>query len=1818
MAAFVLVFLGGLLAIWPAAAPARHSTVSRIPRFAKTSWCGHGPDCRVAVGDVRAFLDRKQHGRTIDRKARRQAYRRRSRHSVRAVARVASAGTYTETTGSEAHTWTNYTNAGGYEGPTIPIYDTVQIACRVQGFRVADGNTWWYLIASSPWNYDYYVSADPFYNNGETSGSLIGTPFVDPNVPECGSGGGTAETAGSEAHTWSDYADAGGTEGPTIGGGATVDMACKVTGFRVADGNTWWYRISQAPWNNAYYVSADAFYNNGETSGSLLGTPFVDPNVPTCSEPSGSPGHSETTGSEAHTWTNYSNAGGSEGPTIPGNDTIQIECKATGFAVADGNTWWYKIESAPWSGTYYVSADAFYNNGETSGSLLGTPFVDQAVPDCAEGARPPGETTGSAAETWSNYSHAGGEKGPTIPAYTTVSVSCRVQGFAVADGNTWWYLVSSSPWNNVYYVSADAFYNDGATSGTLIGTPFVDTGVPVCVGNHEAPIGTAVGSSHAVTHSTGCVAGDPVDCASGDFWQTFTDVSIAGRGPGLKLTRTYNSLNADKAGIFGYGWSSSLDQHLTFTEDGTIVITLDDGSEVPASPNGSGGFTLPSSADATLVENGGGTYTLTRHATESLTFSSAGKLSAIGDPNGYETTLSYNGSGQLATVTDTSGRTLTITFGSNGFVSSVTDPLGRTTTYSYNSGGDLESVTDPMGRTWSFSYDESHRMVKMTDPRGGIVSNTYGSESRVVSQTDPAGLTTTFAYTGDNFSSLGGTTTITDPQGSVTIEQYANGFMTEVTKAAGTAAQATWTYAYEPNTLGTISTTDPKGNIETDSYNETGQLLSSTDPEGMTTSYTYNAMQELVTTTTPLGRTTTRAYDAQGNLTSITDADGDVTNYEYGDASYSGDLTAIVDPEGWTEHLSYDTYGDVASRTVSPLSGVNDTTSYAYDADGELLCEASADPTAAGVSCPAAGGARIARTTTKTYNADGEETSVTTPTGEKTSYTYDEDGNRTQTTDPRGNVTTATYDPDNRVTAQTTGANGPSPSTTHYAYDLAPGTGVCQAVANTAYCSTTVNGDGGTTISYYDAREDVIETARPGGQTTRYGYDADGNKTSATDASGRTTTYGYDPDNRLIAITYSDGITPDVEYSYDADGDRTSMHDGTGTITYAYDPDGRLKSVTDGAGVTTSYEYNKAGDITSLTYPNGKAVTRSYDGAGRLASVTDWLGHTTSFAYDADGNLTSTTYPNGDTVKASYNASNAVTNTSLSDGTKILASIGYARDEDELVTRETAQKLKGSSTDAYNSQNELDAAGTSSFSYDPAGNVTGDEGVKQEYNAESELTEAVVKSEPTAYSYDPEGDRTLAKPAKGLITHYRYDEAGRLVGVSETNQLPKVTHLKPTSGPASGGTVVKITGEDLGEATAVSFGPNAATDVKVISAKSITATAPAGEGTVDVQVTTPAGTSAAVTADQFTYAGEDDALDGVRRESLAAKAAPAPPPPTSYAYNGDGLRMSETTAGTTTQFTWDTTPSTPEIIGDANNYYVYGPGGLPIEQISHAESPSYYFHDALGSTRALLGPTGAITATYTYAAYGTVKKVTGSVTTPLEYAQGYTDATTGLVYLVHRYYDPRTGQFLSLDPAAEVTQSPYTYANGDPSNLNDPAGLWAVGLCVGVEATLKLGVSVTVSADLCDWAGGNGLWASWNAVTLTVTGGVGVGAGTGAGLSVGAVWNTGAKDPEELAGKGCSVGGSVAAAAGISASVDCSKGLKDGGIFASLGGQIDVSIERDIGWTVVLWASNGYSGWGSSGGPPAASAPSSPGASGPGSPGGGSSSRGASPSPSSC
>jgi 6-phosphogluconolactonase (cycloisomerase 2 family) len=82
---------------------------------------------------------------------------------------------------------------------------------------------------------------------------------------------------------------------------------------------------------------------------------------------------------------------------------------------------------------------------------------------------------------------------------------------------------------------------------------------------------------------------------------------------------------------------------------------------------------------------------------------------------------------------------------------------------------------------------------------------------------------------------------------------------------------------------------------------------------------------------------------------------------------------------------------------------------------------------------------------------------------------------------------------------------------------------------------------------------------------------------------------------------------------------------------------------------------------------------------------------------------------------------------------------------------------------------------------------------------------------------------------------------------------PTVTEASPSEGPLGGATTVTVAGSNFREVSAVKFGSANAKAFKVNSEHSITAESPAGSGTVDVTVTTPGGTSATSSVDQFTY-----------------------------------------------------------------------------------------------------------------------------------------------------------------------------------------------------------------------------------------------------------------------------------------------------------------------------------------------------------------------------
>jgi RHS repeat-associated protein len=131
----------------------------------------------------------------------------------------------------------------------------------------------------------------------------------------------------------------------------------------------------------------------------------------------------------------------------------------------------------------------------------------------------------------------------------------------------------------------------------------------------------------------------------------------------------------------------------------------------------------------------------------------------------------------------------------------------------------------------------------------------------------------------------------------------------------------------------------------------------------------------------------------------------------------------------------------------------------------------------------------------------------------------------------------------------------------------------------------------------------------------------------------------------------------------------------------------------------------------------------------------------------------------------------------------------------------------------------------------------------------------------------------------------------------------------------------------------------------------------------------------------------------------------------------------------------------PELLVDGTNAYIYDGGLAPQEQVNLATGTNTYLvTDSLGSVRGTVSNSGALTGTTSYNAWGNPATTGGlTATTPFGFAGGYTDPDS-LIYLLNRYYQPSTGQFISADPDISQTLQPYEYANDNPASLLDPLG----------------------------------------------------------------------------------------------------------------------------------------------------------------------------------
>ena len=752
--------------------------------------------------------------------------------------------------------------------------------------------------------------------------------------------------------------------------------------------------------------------------------------------------------------------------------------------------------------------------------------------------------------------------------------------------------------------------------------------------------------------------GDPVNTASGDFYETATDLTLPGAGVPLSFTRTYDAQGAQAevaasaaAGPLGYGWTDNLNMSVSYNSTTQVAtVTEENGSQTtyvpyvsgtsPAWCNGATNFCAQAPRmEASLNHNSGGSWTFTRQTSSPITFqfNSSGQLTQISDAQGDSLTASTysptdgqtscpSGDTCTAWTSSASGRELVLAVDSSNQLVEVFDAnssLAATFTYSGTgcsswSGSetpDLCSAVDPGSITATYTYDSGNAsadfdydMLTATPPGGasGQTTNTYNTNGQVAQQTDPTGQVTTYTYAGTNSATSGGTTTITTyPDGTgtgeptdVTLDTYSSDTLVLETTGYGTAAAQTVTITRDPNSLLPLTVTDGDGNVTTDTY----QTYSGTGGGAFSSG-------NMLTKTDGAGNVTQHAYSTTDQLWCTVDP----ADYANGTRCPSTEPTSPPAPGTNDPYLGAAiTFYNASGLPTATTDALGNTTTISYTSGvsgvPNNLPYCAVDPVnyQASVTCPAYGASHVTGTTTATYDAAGDKLTSTNADGDTTTYAYaygsTHPGLVSSKTDPSGTTTTYTYNGAGEVTDQAV-SFGSATSTTLNAYDS----------YGRLYC----------TVDPLEAAQGVTcptsppSPSSPPANLTSTFYDADGRVIQSTNPLGGTSITAYDGSG-LVYCT----VSP-AEYAASV---RCPSSEPTTPPTVGSDP-------YVGATITT---YDAAAQVVQVTNPLGGIELSTYDPAGNLTSTTTESNNATAapnvvtaYGYDADDRVISTTVGSG-------------------------------------------------------------------------------------------------------------------------------------------------------------------------------------------------------------------------------------------------------------------------------------------------------------------------------------------------------------------------------------------------------------------------------------------------------------------------------------------------------------------------------------------------------------------------------------------------------------
>lgn len=835
-------------------------------------------------------------------------------------------------------------------------------------------------------------------------------------------------------------------------------------------------------------------------------------------------------------------------------------------------------------------------------------------------------------------------------------------------------------------------------------------------------------------------------------------------------------------------------------------------------------------------------------------------------------------------------------------------------------------------------------------------------------------------------------------------------------------------YAYESGNLTSVTLPGEAGPSWKFKYDASHQMTEMIDGRGGVTKTEYDEKRRVKKQTDPMERVLKFVYgESEGHgTTTITEPNGSTTFEKFNEA---GEPLEVVKAKGIVGLERKTTYEyDAAYRLTKATDALGHSTTYGYNAAGDRTLQKDAEGNEAKSS----------------YNSTHDVVSETTPRGETTTYKRDAKGNVEVVERPAPGETTQKWTFKHASNGDLTSTIDPLGRETKFEYDSY---GNLKAEINAA-------GDK-TTWTYSEDGQQVIEVSPRGNEEgakasefeTKTERDAQGRSIKVTDPLGRETKYAYDKNGKLETLT--DPLAHTTKYTYDADDERTEVKAANGDTTkIAYDSMGQVKSRTNGNGYTTKYEHDALGQLTETIDALERKTKQEYDAAGNLKKTEDSLGRAITYSYDAVDRPKEVNYSDAGTPDVTYKYDKDGNVVEMTDGTG--------------TTKKTYDQLNRL-TEVVNGKKEV-----VKYKYDMGDQQTeivypNGEAVKRAYDKAGRLekvTDWLGKETTFGYNRDSQVKATTFPAETSNVDEYAYDKAGQMAEVSmkkKAEVLASMSYTRDKVGQIEKAVEVGFPSEPerkyeydarnrLTKSNGTTFGYDSANNVTKIAATytydKADQIATASNATFEFNKVgqrikeTPTGESA--TTYSYDQAGN----------LIASK---SPEVENTFKYDGTGLRTTETRNASTYPMVWDSTAGLPLLIRAGQDYFIFGPDGLPFEQIT-AGAATYLHHDQLGSTRVLTNSTGSSTGTYRYGPNGAFWEHTGTAGTLMGFAGQYRMHTgSQLIYLRARTYDPTTAQFLSVDPAVGTTGETYSYAADNPVNLGDPSGLLVWGGCGSIS-----------------------------------------------------------------------------------------------------------------------------------------------------------------------